>query len=205
MNKPPLLNAQTLKWLKIPVLSQDEKWLEIIGPYMNEDMQILVKRQSVLIQEETQGSNKLIQLKRQKKEALSQLLGLTDQLQRNNHEAEGQADRIKVVLERIKDEIDQLEYVLETAPAEVQKLNVALLEETIGLGYEKLLADRESITMLNMKIQKLRSELLALNEEKFTLEDEATAVGQYMHALLGRELSNEMDVHYHLSDEELIL
>lgn len=205
MNQSPSLDVSTLRQLKIQVLSQDEKWLDTIGPRMNEDMRILVTRQTALVQEEKQSINQLIQLKRQKKEALKQLLGLTDQLQKNDMGAESQAERIKSLLERINQEVDYLQYRVETVPSEIQKLNLELLEETITLGYYELSADRERISILNLKIQKLRGELLVMNEQKFKLEDNASYMGQYLHSLLGKELSDVLDAQYDLNDEEYVL
>jgi len=205
MKQLPELTVENLKQLKLPVLSEDERWLETMGPYMNEDLRILITRQSALLQEQRQSVNHLIQLKRQKKEALSQLLNLTAQLQRNNEEAESRAERLKAVLERINEEMDHLQFRVEITPVEVQKLNLALLEETIMLGYDKLLSDHKRIATLSLKIDKLRRELLAMNEEKFELEDSATGIGHFLHSLLGKELSDEMDAHYRLSDEEYVL
>lgn len=205
MNQSPSLDVSTLRQLNIQVLSQDEKWLDTIGPRMNEDMRILVTRQTALIQEEKQSINQLIQLKRQKKEALKQLLGLTAQLQKNDMGAESQAERIKSLLERINQEVDYLQYRVETVPSEIQKLNLELLEETITLGYYELSADRERISILNLKIQKLRGELLVMNEQKFELEDNASYMGQYLHSLLGKELSDVLDAQYNLNDEEYVL
>lgn len=205
MNRTPSLELTVLKQLKIPVLSQDEKWLEIIGAHMNDDMRVLVARQSALVQEEKKSVNQLIQLKRQKKEALSQLLALTAQLQRKNEDAENQAERIKTLLERINEEIDHLQFKIETTPSEINKLNIELLEETISLGYDKLLVDNEKIGVLNIKIQKLRNELLTMNEEKFALEDSTSAVGQFLHSLLGKELSDELDSSYRLTEKDYIL
>lgn len=201
----PLLDGRLLKQLSVPVLSQDEKWQEAMVPLMNEELRILVTRQTALIQEEKQSGHHLIQLKRQKKETLSQLLGLTDQLQKRNEDAENQATRLKALLERINEEIDHQQFRVESIPAEIQKLNTQLLEETVGLGYHKLLADRELILRLNAKIQKLRSELLAMNEEKFALEDGASVIGQYLHSLLGKELSDVLDERYGLDDGEYVL
>lgn len=205
MNQSPSFDVSILRQLKIQILSQDDKWLDTIGPHMNEDMRILVTRQTALIQEEKQSINQLIQLKRQKKEALKQLLGLTAQLQKNDGDAESQAERIKSLLERINQEVDYLQYRVETVPSEIQKLNLELLEETITLGYYELSADRERISILNLKIQKLRSELLAMNEQKFELEDNASDMGQFLHSLLGKELSDVLDAQYNLNDEEYVL
>ncbi len=205
MNQSPSIDVGTLRQLKIQVLSQDEKWLDTIGPRMNEDLRILVARQTALVLEEKQSINQLIQLKRQKKVALKQLLGLTAQLQKNDGDAESQAERIKSLLERINQEVDYLQYRVETVPSEIQKLNLELLEETITLGYYELSGDRERISILNLKIQKLRGELLAMNEQKFELEDNASDMGQFLHSLLGKELSDVLDAQYNLNDEEYVL
>ncbi len=204
MKQIPELTVGNLKQLKLPVLSEDEKWLEAMGPYMNEELRILMTRQSALLLEQRQGLNHLIQLKRQKKETLSQLLNLTAQLQRNNEEAENQAERLKALLEKINEEIDHVQFRVEIAPMEVQKLNLALLEETVMLGYDQLLSEHKKIGILSLKIEKHRRELLAMNEEKFELEDRITGMGHFLHSLLGKELSDEMDAYYRLSDEEYI-
>lgn len=205
MNQTRTLSIEELRHLKIPVLSENEKWLETMGPYMNEEMHLLVNRQAALLAEQRQGTHHLIQLKRQKKEVLSQLLGLTAQLQRNNEDAGGQAERLKALLERINEEIDYLQFRVEMAPGEAQKLNFELLEETIAIGYEQLLTDHKKIAVLSKKIEVLRSQLLAMNEEKFALEDNASAIGQYLHSLLGKELSDDMDSRYRLNNEEYVL
>lgn len=199
------LDGKTLKQLKLPPLSQDDKWIEAMTPIMSDDLRVLVARQSALVQEEKQAFNHLIQLKRQKKEALTQLLALTAQLQRNNEEAENQADRIKSLLERINDEMDHLQFRIETTPSEISRLNGEILEETVTLGYDQLLLDHKRVAVLNIKIQALRAELLTLNEEKYSAEDKASVMGQYLHSLLGKELSDEMDAQYGLNDGEYIL
>lgn len=205
MDHEPRIETERLKRIKLPILSQDEKWLEIMGPHLHEDMRILMARQTALIQEERQAGNQLIELKRQKKEALAQLLALSDQLQRMTPEAEHQACRLKALLDRINEEMDHLQYKLDTAPSEIRSLNLALMQETIAQGYGLLLEDHRQMAVLNLKIQKLRQELLSMNEEKFALEDKAADMGQYLHALLGKELSDELDVHYGLNDEEYVL
>lgn len=205
MKQTPSPNFDDLRQLKLPVLSENDKWLEIMGPYMNDELRILVTRQSVLLLEKRQNANHLIQLKRQKKEVLGQLLQLTALLQRKNEEAENQADRLKAVLERINEEIDHLQFRVEIVPAETQKLNLELVEETVTVGYDQLLTDQKKITVLSRKIEALRSELLAMNEEKFALEDNASAMGQFLHSLLGKELSDALDSHYLVNDEVRVL
>lgn len=201
MAQQPALDYTELRQLRLPPLSQDERWLEIMAPVMNDDLKVLAARQSALVQEERQCGRHLIQLKVQKKEVLGQLLELSGQLQRNDPEAQGKAERHKALLERINEEIDHLQFKAETAPAEIQKLNAALLGETVELGYGKLLKDIERIEALTRKIQRLRSELLALNEEKFTIEEGSEALDQYLHAILGKSLSDRMDTHYGISRE----
>ncbi len=199
-----LLDERTLRQIKAPTLCHDEKWLEIMAPYMKDTIGMLVERQKALIEEERQAGRHLMELKRQKRSALSQLLDLAGRLQENDSEAESQAERLKVFLERVNDEMDQIQYKVETAPAEIRRLNTELLEESIPLGYDKLLKDHERIHELDETIQKLRSELLAMNEEKFALEDRASAMGQYLHSLLGKELSDELDARFMLDTEERI-
>lgn len=205
MNQTPNPILGDLRQLKLPALSENDKWLEIMGPYMNDELRILVTRQSALLLEQRQSANHLIQLKRQKKEVLGQLLQLTAQLQRKNGDAENQADRLKNVLERINEEIDHLQFRVEIVPAETQKLNLELVEETVSVGYDQLLTDQKKITVLSRKIEALRSELLAMNEEKFALEDNISSVGQFLHSLLGKELSDALDSHHLVNDEVRVL
>lgn len=196
MDRNRILDEKTLRQLNAPVLCQDEKWLEIMGPDMSETLRDLVARQAVLIEEDKMAGHHLVELKRQKRNTLSQILSLSESLQKNDEEAEIQARRLKALLERINDEIDQIQYKIETSPVEIRKINSELLEESIPLGYDRLLKGNERIRQLDLAIQKLRSELLALNEEKFLLEDQASAIGQYLHSLLGKELSDELDARY---------
>lgn len=204
MKKDLMLDEKILRQLKVPTLSLDEKWLEIISPLMNDELRLLIARQSALIEEEKTAGHQLVELKRQKRSTLSQILSLSEQLQKNDAEAEGQAERLKALLELINDEIDKIQFKVETAPADIKKLNAELLEESIPLGYDRLLKDHERIRELDQKIQQLRSELLMLNEEKFVLEDQSSAMGQYLHSLLGKELSDELDARYMKSSEERV-
>lgn len=201
MKQIPELTVANLKQLKLPALCEDDKWLAMMGPLMDEELRILMTRQAELLHDQRQSVNHIIELKRQKKETLSQLLGLTAQLQRNDEAAAGHAERLKAILERINEEMDHLQFRVEIAPSEVQKLNLELLEETVARGYGQLLEDRKKINALNKKTEELRRMLMAMNEEKFMLEDNAAAMGHFLHALLGKELSDQMDGHYHLNEE----
>lgn len=202
MNNSMLLDEKTLRQLNVPVLSQDEKWLEIMGSDMSETLRNLVVRQSALIDEDKMAGHHLVELKRQKRSTLAQILGLSEGLQKNDEEAERQACRLKTLLEKINDEIDQIQYKMETAPGEIKQINGEILEESISLGYDRLLKGHVRIQELDLKIQKLRSELMSLNEERFLLEEQASDVGQYFHSLLGKELSDELDARYMQSAEE---
>lgn len=203
MKKNMLLDEKALKQLNAPILCQDEKWLEIMNGEMTENLRLLIARQSALIEEDKAAGHHLVELKRQKRNTLSQLLGLSDGLQRNNEEAENLAKRLKNLLERINDEIDQIQYKMETTPGEIRTINCEILEESIALGYDRLLKDHERIRVLEGKIQTLRNELLALNDEKFMLEDQVSAMGHYLHALLGKELSDQLDARFMHGIEEM--
>ncbi len=203
MSKSMLLDEKALRQLNAPILCQDEKWLEIMNADMTENLRAGIARQSALIEEDKAAGHHLVELKRQKRNTLSQLLGLSEGLQQNSEEAENLARRLKNLLERINDEIEQIQYKMETSPGEIRKINGEILEESIALGYDRLLKDHKRIRELEGKIQKLRNELLALNDEKFMLEDQASAMGQYLHSLLGKELSDELDARFMQGIEEM--
>lgn len=198
MFHPPGPDDIELKQRKLPPLCEDSRWLEVMGPMMSDELRVLLVRQEAVLQEERQSARHLIQLRMQKKEVLAQLLELSGQLQRHDPEAQSRAERSKALLERINEEMDHLQFRTEAAPREIQKLNGELLAETVALGYRHLLSEQERTADLGRRIQALRRELLALNEEKYAAEDAAAALGQLLHALLGKELSDRMDARYGL-------
>lgn len=198
MFQMPELDLAELKKLKLPVLSLDEKWLEAMNALINEDLKVLMARQIAMAQEEKTARHQLLELGRQKKEILSKLLEQSALIQRNDKDAIAHAERSKAILEKINEELDAIQFKIEIAPTELQKLNSEIIKETISLAYAKILAEKARIDILNTEIQRLRAELLVRNEEKFDLEDSVENLGQFMHSLLGKELSDRMDEHFQL-------
>lgn len=203
MTGETLLDPKVLRNKSIPILCNDEKWQKFSALFSDEDLEEIAQRQLEMVKEEKEAQYLLVQLMRSKREVLNELLGLTEELQKQKPEADQKADRLKSVLERINDEVDKTQFVTENSPKEINGLNMEMLELTARLAYDKLTEDWERIEQAKIQIDALRAQLKVLYEERFSLEETATELLQYIHSLLGKEQADLLDSRYLAKYQEI--
>jgi uncharacterized coiled-coil DUF342 family protein len=186
---------------RVPLLLDDEKWLSIVLtslPELNESYDELVKLNHRYIEIDAQT----IELKREKKRLLHEIIALTDDHQEGKVDDSGQIDIIKNRIHEINDLVDELKYEAEGLPWKIKVLNKEMGIISISWMYETLKVSKDRVMTLNDEIKVLRKTLGNMYEEKFSLEAKNTQMYQYVHGLLGKEITDQLDAMYIVKDEE---
>lgn len=180
---------------RVPLLIDDKKWLQLVKdslPEVSRQYDELVKLNNRL----TEIEGELIGLKREKKRLLHNIIKVTDGHQEGQIEDEGQVDEMKGRIHEINDEIDQLQYESELLPTAIKKLNREIGIVSVRWMYELLKAGKERTEVLDLEIKTLREKLGSMYEEKFSLEAKNNEMYQYVHHLLGKEITEQLDGFY---------
>jgi hypothetical protein len=186
---------------RVPMLIDDKKWLAMVlsaMPELNEPYEELVRLNNRLI--EIEGES--IGLKREKKKILHEIISLTDDHQEGKLDDSGQVDVMKNRIHEINDLVDELKYESEMLPLKIKALNKEIGVISIDWLYKTLKVSKDRVSVLNEEIQVIRKTLGNMYEEKFSLEAQNNDMYQYVHGLLGKDITDQLDEMYRVKDEE---
>lgn len=197
------IDESIIKKKQIPILIKDKQWKNIIGDTKNKNIRSLSKELEELVIRERDLRKKLAKYNQEKRKLMNKILHLSDLLNtKGQEEVLPELERCKEEINQVNQDIDRVMESIEVYPREIQKLNLSLLKETIKIAYKDMITNNDELLVVNEEMDKLRERLGYLRDEKIVLEEKVQGLYSFLHAIVGHEEMEKLDVQF-LEDEEM--
>lgn len=188
------IDDKTFRRIQLPILVQDDNWLNELETFENETILELIKMSREQLRLEEELETELRQHQKEKKALMEKILEWSDEAnQKNDKKAEQKLEKARNSVLKLNDEIDELQFKLDLIPKDIKKLNEALFHETIDAVYGYISEGKQRLDTLNEEIQEIRKLLGTMYEEKFDLENRVESVYKYLHTTLGKDETDQLD------------
>ena len=184
--------------LQVPILILNEIWLQSFNKrFKNTRSEKLESDLKECLKKQSRLTEVLKKLHERKKENLNVILKLTPQVfEMSNDSAKTRMETLQKEVLEINDGLEKLSEELSAVPIEINKVNRELLNETIEICYDEMLANQEKLEELSPKIDKMREELKALVEQHAICKDAYENTYILLHNLVGEDLIDRLDDTY---------
>ncbi|GAB6085264.1 hypothetical protein [Alkaliphilus crotonatoxidans] len=201
--KRKVLDNKIIKKNNVPVLIKDKGWCEIFLAKGNRRINSLSKQLEDLLLEEANLKKELQEVKKQREEAMQQILLLSDLINsKGQEESLNELEAVKEKFSQLNEELDQRYAELEEYPPKIEALNLELLEETVEIAYNDLLKGTADLNQTNAEINQYREKLNQLREHKEELEKKMDYLYSFMHTMVGPKEMSRLDIHYFKENKE---
>ena len=192
-----LLENTGLKEQKMPIVTLDHSWHQLITEIKTPQIQDLEKELTALLKKQGGLNTDYIEYTRMKKDMLDTILNLTHEaFELKSEEAIKKIEDQQKMILKINEKLEKIEEGLDTVPQRIQEINGLLLEQSVKLAYHHMNEYREQSQELDEEIQAIRKNLLDKTEDKKTYDQKAEQLYQYLHQLLGADFIEKLDQHY---------
>lgn len=179
---------------KIPILIEDENWLELFNEADNRAIKKYKGKLAELLKEQTDTEKEIKRLEKEKIKTMKMILIASDEI--NNEEKPEYIDLLDEYRERlifINETIDKLTFKLENIPTDIKETNFKLLEVTVSYGYTQIKDKEERLDYTKKELKILREKIRELNNEKREYEDYISDTYTFIHRILGGKQVEELD------------
>lgn len=179
---------------KIPILIEDENWLELFNEADNRAIKKYKGKLAELLKEQTDTEKEIKRLEKEKIKTMKMILIASDEI--NNEEKPEYIDLLDEYRERlifINETIDKLTFKLENIPTDIKETNFKLLEVTVSYGYTQIKDKEERLDYTKKELKILREKIRELNNEKREYEDYISDTYTFIHKILGGKQVEELD------------
>lgn len=190
----PILNEETLRRKRIPLLHKDENWIDLFGKSDDKEINEVKDRLIDLIKREGKLEKLLNRYKKDKTKYVKLILKASDSINTDKKKEDIRLlDEYKERLLSINEEMDELAFELETIPDEIRKTNYELLNMTIHKGYSELREKEEELEDAKEELLEVRERMKQLIEIKVKNEEWINEIYTFMHRLLGNDIIDFLD------------
>lgn len=179
---------------KLPLLHQDEEWINLYENTSDESMDQSAAILRHLLTNEEEAKKQFSLVTAEKKAAMRKIIQLSDSIN-NNHNLSDvdllDAERIRV--DKLNYDLDNIQYELETLPKKIQDANMKLLEATVDFSYTELNRREEELIEINREMIEIRDRLRELFERRIAHEEWNEKIYVYLHSLLGSAVIEKID------------
>lgn len=191
------IDENIIKKNRVPILTKDRVWKDIIGANTSKSIQSLSNRLEELLEEEKKLKIQLKDNKQQKTKLMNKIIHLSNLLNSKGQEnVLPEMERCKEEIEKINEAIDVIMEKLEEYPKEIEKINLALLKETIIIVYSDINTSQNRLFTVKDEIDELRAKLNSLREEKDLLEEKIELLYSFLHTVVGHEEMEKLDLRF---------
>ena len=183
------LDISVLRKNNIRILSIDERWKGLFSAFamkpgiekMQNDMNEIVKKQAILLQE-------MDQMEPSKKKAMQQIMYLTKEaFENDNKQAKDALQKCREEIERLNLRWSVLVEELSAVEEKLKNANFELLVESIRDVFTTLKTNIDRSNAIDSEVLKLEEQLVALKAEKMTINLDWSGVLKYFDSLIGNE------------------
>lgn len=179
---------------KIPLLIEDESWINLFGDIDNREIRKAKEELSKLVEENKELEKLSNKLQKEKLNAMKMILGVSDAVNNeNNVEVIGLLEEYREKIENINEELEDITFELEMMPESIRKINFDLLESTVYYGYKELKEKEKNLNQTIDEIDSLKEELKTLINEKYNNEEWIDSTYSFLHGMLGNEEMEKLD------------
>lgn len=189
----PALNGK-----RIPVLTLDNKWYQLLGR-LEPDRQIskLEEELNELLKRQGKATTDMKEIKKLKKKLMNEIVEKADEaISAGDKKAESKLEENKRLINECNEKIEECEEAVLALPKEIDRVNKELMLKTMEVCYDSLLKNKEEIEETTQWVAKIRVELkkkLIRKQEKEQWNEELYS---YMHAIFGADVIDIFDMGY---------
>ncbi len=179
---------------RIPILIEDEKWLELFGKAKDTSIQYCKEELYQLFKEQESIEKEIDKLEKEKSKIIIMILNISDAV--NNEEkieSISLLDEYREKLIFINETIEELTYKLEMLPTQIEEMNFRLLEATVSYSYSQLKGKEEKLDKTKKQLDMLKIKIRELINIKYEYEEWISSTYTFLHGILGSEQMEKLD------------
>lgn len=177
---------------KVHILTLDNRWHELFANNKTRKLKELENKLNQLIKKQGQYNNDYKDYTQLKKKIMADIVDHMSEDSTNQH-VNKIMERSKKHINDINKKLEKIEKDLPKMPSEINKTNMALVEISMSICYERIIKRKKELSEMELKINSLRDELKELMVQKNESKDEYDKFYAYMHDLVGAEVIEQFD------------
>lgn len=193
---------QALQGKKIPILTLDNKWYQLMPQEARAEVSGLEKELNDLLKRQGRVNNELKDIKRLKKKLMGEIVSLMDEVDQNT-EGVQKIEQNKQLVEQCNERLEGYQDELLDLPREIEKANYRLMLETMGRCYDLMQENAEEIEEIAQWVTDVRVELKKRLIRKQEMEQRNRMIYSYMHDVFGADVINLFDMRHGAGDQGL--
>lgn len=195
-----------LKGKKIPILTLDNKWHQIVSKReKNSDVDRIMKELNELLKQQGRVNTKVKEIKNLKKKLMEGIVTTVDELDNSVHQAkkEKKLEESKRLIEECNEKLAEYEDKQLDLPRLIEEKNLELMLATMEFCYTNIAENTEEIAVIDEWVSKVRVELKKNLIRKQEKEYRNREMYSYMHDIFGPDVIDIFDLKYNPEDAAL--
>lgn len=194
--------SSALEGKKIPILTLDNKWYQLLTPEARENVSDLEEQLNVLLKQQGKLNTEVKDIKRLKKKLMEEIVSLVNEDgQEEGSENSQKIERNKKLVEECNERLEENQDELLDLPRQIDQLNFQLMLATMDCCYDTMQENTEEIQEIAQWVSEVRVELKKRLIRKQELEQHNHAIYSYMHDVFGTEVIEIFDMQYNPEDQ----
>lgn len=198
------LFEQALKGKRIPILTLDNKWYQLLRGEAGEDIAQLENELNALLKQQGKLNNEVKEIKRLKKRLMEEIVAMMGgEEQDGGSENAQKTEQNKRLVEECNEKLEGCQDELFELPREIERVNFQLMLATMDRCYHIMAQNKEEVSATEQWVSEIRVELKKKLVRKQEMERHNHAIYNYMHDVFGAEVVDIFDMHHDLDAEDL--
>lgn len=197
------LFEQALKGKRIPILTLDNKWYQLLNEEAREGVAQLEGELNDLLKQQGRLNNEVKEIKRLKKRLMGEIVSMMgEDEQGEDSENIQKTEQNKRLVEECNEKLENCQDELLEIPREIERVNFRLMLATMDWCYDMMAENNENICQTEEWISEIRVELKKRLVRKQEMEQHNHAIYSYMHDVFGAEVVDIFDMHHDLDGQD---
>ncbi len=189
--------SQALKGKRIPILTLDNKWYQLLTEESRAAVSGLEEELNGLLKQQGRLNTEIKEIKRVKKKLMGEIVSLADEaVQEGDAAAEQKIDQNKRLVEGCNEKLGGYQDELLDLPKRIEEVNFQLMLATMECCYGTMQENTEGIQEIAQWVAEIRIELKKRLIRKQEMEQRNRNIYSYMHDVFGAEVIELFDMRY---------
>ncbi|MCI9336654.1 MAG: hypothetical protein HFH93_03770 [Lachnospiraceae bacterium] len=194
---------QALKGKRIPVLTLDNKWYQLLNEEARQGVAQLEGELNGLLKQQGKLNNEVKEIKRLKKRLMQEIVSMMGEGETGEDSDNAQkSEQNKRLVEECNEKLENLQDELLEIPGQIEQVNFRLMLATMDRCYDMMAQNNESIQDIENWVAEIRVELKKRLVRKQEMEQHNHAIYNYMHDVFGAEVVDIFDMHHDLDGQD---
>lgn len=194
---------QALRGKRIPVLTLDNKWYQLLNEEAREGVAGLEEELNTLLKKQGRLNNEVKEIKRLKKRLMEEIVSMMgDGEQDEGLDNAQKSEQNRRLVEECNEKLEGLQDQLFELPAEIEQVNFNLMLATMDQCYGMMAENNRNIQDIEEWVSEIRVELKKKLVRKQEMERHSHAIYNYMHDVFGAEVVDIFDMHHDPDGQE---